>query len=111
MLKALKKRYLLRYALIPGFLTLAVLVSELIHSFSPRSVEYVFLSCVIAAAWIGGRGPGLITAGLAPFLLDYYFLPPLYTWGISKEASPYVVPFVMAGLAAAWISSARVGCD
>ena len=108
MLKALKKRYLLRYALIPGFLTLAVLVSELIHSFSPRSVEYVFLSCVIAAAWIGGRGPGLITAGLAPFLLDYYFLPPLHTWGISKEASPYVVPFVMAGLAAAWISSARV---
>lgn len=108
MLKALKKRYLLRYSLIPGFLTLAVLVSELIHSFSPRSVEYVFLSCVIAAAWIGGRGPGLITAGLAPFLLDYYFLPPLYTWGISKEASPYVVPFVMAGLAAAWISSARV---
>lgn len=108
MLKALKKRYLLRYALIPGFLTLAVLVSELIHPFSPRSVEYVFLSCVIAAAWIGGRGPGLITAGLAPFLLDYYFLPPLYTWGISKEASPYVVPFVMAGLAAAWISSARV---
>jgi PAS domain S-box-containing protein len=107
MLKALKKRHLLRYALIPGFLTLAVLASELIHSVSPGAVEYVFLACVIAAAWIGGRGPGLITAGVAPFVLDYYFLLPLHTIGISAEARPYVVPFLLAGLAAAWVSSAR----
>jgi PAS domain S-box-containing protein len=108
MLKALKKRYLLRYALIPGFLTLAVLVSELIHSMSPGLVQYTFLACVVAAAWIGGRGPGLITAGIAPFVLDYYFLLPLHTIGISAEARPYVVPFLLAGLAAAWVSSARV---
>ncbi len=108
MLKVLRKKYLLRYALIPCFLTLAVFASELIHSISPGSVQYVFLSCVIAAAWIGGRGPGLITAGLAPFALDYCFFPPLHTLGISDQARPYVVPFLLAGLAAAWISSARM---
>jgi PAS domain S-box-containing protein len=107
MFKGSKKNHFLRYALAPVFVTLAVLVGELIHSVSPGSVQYAFLAAVVAAAWIGGRGPGLITAGLAPLVLDYYFLPPLYTWGISEEARPYVVPFLLAGLGAAWLSSAR----
>jgi PAS domain S-box-containing protein len=107
MLKFFKRNLLLRYALPPVFLTLAVLAAELLHAVNPGLVEYTFLAGVVAAAWLGGRGPGLIAAVLAPLVLDYFFLPPLYTIGISREALPAVVPFVLAGLAAAWISSAR----
>jgi two-component system, OmpR family, sensor histidine kinase KdpD len=80
MLKSLKKNYPLRYALPAVFLTLAMLAGEVLHPLNPGLVEYTFLAGVVAAAWIGGRGPGLIAAILAPFVLDYFFLPPLHNW-------------------------------
>jgi PAS domain S-box-containing protein len=49
----------------------------------------------------------MIAAVLAPLVLDYYFFPPLYTWGFSAEAQPYVLPFLLSALAAAWMSSTR----
>jgi len=96
-----------RYSLAPLFLTLAVLLSALLHAAVPHSIDYVFLAAVVGAAWLGGRGPGLCTALLAPLVLDYFFLPPLYTLGFSPEARPYIVPFLLSGFAAAWMSSTR----
>ena len=95
----------LRYGLVPGFIACAVLWSQFLHPLLPHLVEYVFLAAVVSAAWLGGRGPGLLAAVLAPFVLDYFFYPPLYTLGISNQARPYVVPFLLCGLAAAWMSS------
>ncbi len=84
---------------------LALLLSELVHSIIPHSVDYLFLAAIVASGWLGGRGPGLLAAGVAPLVLDYFFLPPLYTPGISLEAGPYVLPFLLSALAAAWVSS------
>jgi PAS domain S-box-containing protein len=86
-------------------MVLAVLLSELLHPVVPYCVDYVFLAAVVGTAWVGRRGPGLMVAMLAPLTLDYFFLPPLYTLGISREARPYVVPFLLSALAAAWMSS------
>ena len=58
---------------------LALLLSELVHSIIPHSVDYLFLAAIVASGWLGGRGPGLLAAGVAPLVLDYFFLPPLYT--------------------------------
>ena len=97
----------LRYGLAGGLLLAAVPLSELIFPLIPHSVEYIFLTAVVAAAWLGGRGPGLLAALAAPFLLDYYFLPPLHTLGISAEARPFILPFLLSAVAAAWTSSMR----
>ncbi|MGA8162766.1 MAG: PAS domain S-box protein [Acidobacteriaceae bacterium] len=96
-----------RYGLTIAFLCAAVLLSELLSPVIPHSVEYIFLAAVVGSAWLGGRGPGLLAALTAPFLLDYFFLPPLYTLGISVEARPYVLPFLLSAVAAAWMSSTR----
>ncbi|MGB9144671.1 MAG: PAS domain S-box protein, partial [Acidobacteriaceae bacterium] len=44
---------------------------------------------------------------LAPLLLDYFFLPPLYTLGISPEARPLILPFLVSAVAAAAATSNR----
>jgi two-component system, NtrC family, sensor kinase len=98
---------ILRYAQAPAFVIFAVALSELAHPLVPHAEDYLFLAAVVASAWRGGRGPGLLAAALAPFVLDYFFFPPLYTWGISAQARPYVLPFVLAAVAAAWMSAER----
>ena len=95
------------YGLAIVFLCAAVPVSQLFSAIAPQAVEYIFLAAVAGSAWLGGRGPGLFAALTAPFVLDYFFFPPLYTLGISAEARPYVLPFLLSAGAAAWMSSTR----
>jgi len=35
---------------------LALLLSELVHSIIPHSVDYLFLAAIVASGWLGGRG-------------------------------------------------------
>ena len=96
-----------RFGLAPLLLGLTLVPSLVLHGLLPQSQEYLFLAAVVATAWLGGWGPGLLAALLAPFVIDYFFLPPLYTPGISREALPWVLPFLASGVAAAWLSSTR----
>ena len=96
-----------RYGMVPVFLALAVLMSDLLRLVIPHCEPFIFIAAVVATAWIGRRGPGLIAAALAVFVLDYFFLPPLYTLGISPEARPYLIPFGLSAMAAAWMSATR----
>jgi len=105
--KLLRESFVLRYALGLAGLGLALILSLLAHPVVPSSEVYLLLAAVVAAGWLGGRGPGLLIAGLAPFILDYFFLPPLHTLGIGAEARPFVLPFLIAALAAAWVSATR----
>ena len=94
-----------RYGMVPVLLGLAVLLSELTHPYIPHWEEYIFLAAVATSGWIGHRGPGLLAAFLAIFAIDYFFLPPLYTLGISHEAQPYLIPFGLSAWAAASMSA------
>jgi PAS domain S-box-containing protein len=100
------KDKVLRFALPPVLLVLAVPVAGLLESLLPHAAEYLFLAAVAAAAWLGGRWAGLIAAGAAPLVLDYYFLPPLHTFGLTPESRVYLLPFFLSALVVAWVSSA-----
>ena len=71
----------------------------------PNAFVYLFLAAVAASAWVGRGGPGLFAVVLASLTLAYFFLPPLHTLGIGREAWPYFVPFLLSALATAWMSS------
>jgi len=101
------KKVLLSYALALGCLSLGLGLSLVAHSVVRYSEFYLLLGAVIAAGWFGGRGPGMMAAMVAPLVLDYFFLPPLYTLGIDRQARPFVFPFFLAGLVAAWMSGTR----
>jgi PAS domain S-box-containing protein len=100
-----------RYALAPIFIGLALLVSELLHPAAAWCVDCVFLAAIVAAAWLGGRIPGLAAALLALFTLDYFFLPPLHTLAIGRQARPELLSFVIWALLTAWLSSAQSGAS
>lgn len=96
-----------RYALAPLSLALALLAGLCLHPILPYGVAYVFLAAVAASAWVGGWGPGLLAATMAPFVLDYFLLPPLHTLGIRQADWPYLLPLLLSAVAAAWASSTR----
>lgn len=98
---------ILRYTWALALVVFALALAELVHPLIPHSEGYIFLAAVAASAWLGGRGPGLLAALAAPFILDFFFLPPLYTVGISAEARPYVLPFLLSAVAAGWMSATQ----
>jgi len=95
------------YAIPPIALGLATLAAYPLHSIVPYSPEYVFLLFVILTGWFAGRGAGLVTATLAPLILDYFYLPPLHTLGFSPEAWRLMFPFMLFSMGAAWFASVR----
>ena len=98
---------MLRYALAPVSVALALLAAVPLGRLIPHSAEYVFLLAVVACAWLANRGPGIVAAVLSLYAFDYYFLPPLHTLGIGREAMPYALPFLLGALGAAWMSATR----
>jgi len=97
---------ILRIALAPLLLGLAVPVAKLLEGILPDSTAYVFFAAVIAAAWFGGRLAGLLAALAAPLVFDYFFFAPLHTLGFSPQSRIYMAPFILSALAAAWMSAA-----
>jgi PAS domain S-box-containing protein len=95
----------LAYAAVPVALGLATAVAYPLHSIVPYSAEYIYLLFVAITAWAAGRWPGILTAILAPLTLDYFYLPPLYTFGFTSETWRLMFPFLLFALGAAWLSS------
>lgn len=94
-----------RYGLVPVLVGLALMACLWLQPILPYSVPYVFLVAAAASAWLGGWGPGLLAALLAPFAFDYFLIPPLHSPGISPREWPYLLPLFLSALAAAWLSS------
>ena len=97
----------LRYVQAIALVAVAVPLCELVNRSLPPLDGYIFLAATVVAAWLGGRGPGLVAAILAPLVYDYFFLSPLYTLGIAPKARPYVLPLFVSALAAAWMGATR----
>src|SRR5262245_58944489 len=51
----------------------------------------IFTLSVMVSAWYGGLGPGLFATALGALLGDYFFIKPLYSFGIYGGADIIVV--------------------
>lgn len=89
--------------------TVALLASLGIqHLFDfPYPFLFLFFGAVMVSAWIGGMGAGLFAVLLSTLSVDYFFVPPFYSWQVSTTAETYFVAFVLCALVASWISSAK----
>lgn len=99
----------IRYGTAALFATVALLASLAIqHLFAfPYPFLFLFFGAVMVSAWIGGMGAGLFAVLLSTLFVDYFFVPPFYSWQISATAETYFVSFVVCALVASWISSAK----
>jgi C4-dicarboxylate-specific signal transduction histidine kinase len=83
---------------------LAVLITLCLGSALKHTVTFFFCAVMISS-WYGGLWPGLLSALLSWLALDYYFIPPLYSLGISPEEVPDMLAFIATALFISWLNS------
>jgi signal transduction histidine kinase len=68
----------------------------------------LYFVAVIVTAWFGGLGPGLVTALIATQAINFFFLPPQYTFTFDLAELPQLLAFLLiAGLVSWWTSQRR----
>lgn len=89
-----------RYLLAVGFAALATLVSLLLESrWKPIHLLLPFYPAVMLSAWFGGLGPGLFNTFVSSLVINYYWLPPINSLGISDSGDWVgMVLFLSVGL-------------
>ena len=75
-----------RYLLPAVTVFLAVVINWTVAPFLTFLPPYLmFLAAVMATSWVGGFWPAVVATALSAFVIDFYFIPPLYTFN-SKAA-------------------------
>ena len=65
-------------------------------------------AAVLASAWYGGRGPGLVALAVCALGIDYFFVPPVHTFTLSsKEDTVALLLFVVIAALVAYFTAAR----
>jgi signal transduction histidine kinase len=86
----------------------AAFVSTLLlqHLF-PYPFLFLFFGAVMVSAWFGGTDAGLFAVLISIAVVDYFFVPPFYSFSITATAEAYFGAFVACALVASWISSSK----
>ena len=79
----------------------------LLQRFFPHLFLFQFFAAIVASAWYGGMGPAMLTVVVSILAVDYFFLPPVKSFVVDTTAGAYLASFVVAALAAGWVSSSR----
>ena len=83
---------------------LAVLITLCLGPALKHTVTFFFCA-VMVSSWYGGLWPGLLTAFLSWLALDYYFIPPLYSLGVSPAELPDMLAFSATVWFISWLNS------
>src|SRR5258706_3029927 len=67
----------------------------------------LFICAVMISAWFGGFGPGLLAVTLSLLAFDYYFLPPIFSFGAEWSAMSRLILFGPASLLVALLATSR----
>ncbi len=86
-------RPLRRYAFSLGLVALATLLGFPIHTIiDPANLVMLYLVVVVVAAAYLGRGPSIVAAVASVLALDFFFVPPAFTFAVSD--TQYILTFV-----------------
>jgi two-component system, LuxR family, sensor kinase FixL len=67
--------------------------------------EILLLVPSAITAWYGGIGPAILASLLSTLALDYFFVPPLYSWSLPADRIPYVAVFPLFGFGIGWLTA------
>lgn len=96
-----------RYGAALAFVAAALGGSLLLQRFLPFPFLFLFFAAVIVSSWFGGAGPGTFSAVLSMLAVDYFFIPPLHSWGTSATDAAYLGAFLACAFAAVLVSAAK----
>jgi putative methionine-R-sulfoxide reductase with GAF domain len=96
-----------RYGIAFSCVGVAFLFTLLLRPFFHYPFFFLFFPAVMAAAWFAGPGPGLFAVLLSTLVVDYFLVPPFYSFAVNATDVTYFAAFVLCALAASWISSIK----
>jgi hypothetical protein len=96
-----------RFGLATLLVALALVVSLPLERMLTHPFLFLFFGAVMAAGWYGGTVPGLVAVLASTLVVDYFFLPPLYSFALSATEFIYLVAFVACALIASWVSASK----
>jgi C4-dicarboxylate-specific signal transduction histidine kinase len=85
----------------------ALISTLLLRDFFPYPFLFLFFAAVMASAWIGQTGAGLFAVLLSTLAVDYFFVPPFYSFAINATDTTYFIAFIFCALIANWVSSSK----
>jgi C4-dicarboxylate-specific signal transduction histidine kinase len=98
---------MLRYGLAIVLVAAAFGLTFLLQSVVSVAGYLFFYIAVVASAWFGGKWPGGIAVILSVLAVEYFFIPPVRSFGISRESLPIFIEFAISALVVGWFSSWR----
>jgi len=98
-------RHVWRFGLAIVMVAVALLVTRALLEYT--DITPLFYAAIVVSAWFGGRGPGLVAVVLSGLAIDYYFVPPLYTFGLGSKSISFLVVFGVLALLTSWMSTKR----
>ena len=96
-----------QYGLALSFVVAALLASLALQPLFPHPFLFLFFAGVVASAWFGGMLPGLFSVLISTLAVDYFFVPPLYSFAIKATEVSYFAAFVISSLVASWVSASK----
>ena len=100
-------RVLRHYGLALSLVAVALLASLALQPLFPHPFLFLFFAAVVASAWFGGMLPGLFSVLISTLAVDYFFVPPLYSFGVKTTEVSYFAAFVISSLLASWVSASK----
>jgi C4-dicarboxylate-specific signal transduction histidine kinase len=94
-----------RYGFAVITVTAALVITRSLERYT--DITPLFYAAIVASAWFGGMGPGLLAVVLAAVALDYYFIPPLYTLRPGLKQISFLFVFSFLAILTSWMSSKR----
>ena len=68
---------------------------------------FLFFGAVMGSAWFGGFIAGFVAVLMSSLVIDYFFVPPLYSISVAKESQSFFAAFILSSIAITVVSSSR----
>jgi PAS domain S-box-containing protein len=109
-------RWTVEYALRPlaiasFFVLVAFLWSILLQHLIAYPFVLLFFGAVMGSAWFGGIVAGLLAVAMSTIIIDYFFVPPLFSLSVASQSQSFLAAVVLCAIVIGLVSSARKRAD
>jgi K+-sensing histidine kinase KdpD len=98
---------ILRGGLATALVATALGLTMLLQSVVSTAGYLFFYTAVVASAWFGGKWSGGLAVILSTLSVEYFFIPPIHSFGVNRESLPVFVEFAASAAVITWFSSFR----
>src|SRR5882762_4160585 len=89
------------------FVLLALLWTFALQRTIAYPFVFLFFAAVMCSAWFGGFIAGIVAVAFSSFLVEFFFIPPFYSFSIAHEFRTYVTAFILCSIGITAISATR----